>query len=376
MPPPAVPEKWVAEEIKVDDLQLDPANPRLTDFGLDANATPLEILQTLWRNMAVDEVALSIAENGFYQHEPLYAARENGKLYVVEGNRRLAAVKLLRDDKLQRQAKVTTLPHLSAAEKKRLEYLPVIVCKRSEIWAYLGFKHINGPQAWESYPKANYVAWVHNEVGVSLDEIARRIGDKHDTVARLYDALMVLNQAEDNGLFDRDDRYKKHFSFSHLTTGLGYLGIQEFLGLPKGDKTVGKRRPIAKSHYTQLGELLRWLYGSKSEGVEPIIRSQNPDLRRLSEVLKSKAATAALRRGLSLAVSLDISKGDELVFRESIVEAKQNLQKARGYVLTGYDGNQDLLKTADDILELAQTLRADMDKADKSSNRKQAKRKA
>ncbi len=96
----------------------------------------------------------------------------------------------------------------------------------------------------------------------------------------------------------------------------------------------------------------------------------------MSEVLKSKAATAALRKGLSLAVSLDISKGDELVFRESIVEAKQNLQKARGYVLTGYDGNQDLLKTADDILELAQTLRADMDKADKSSNRKQAKRKA
>ncbi len=123
---------------------------------------------------------------------------------------------------------MTTLPQLSAAEKKKLEYLPVIICKRSEIWAYLGFKHINGPQAWESYPKANYVAWVHNEVGVALDEIARRIGDKHDTVARLYDALMVLNQAEDNGLFDRDDRYKKHFSFSHLTPALAIWVSKSF----------------------------------------------------------------------------------------------------------------------------------------------------
>ncbi|HMM56424.1 MAG TPA: ParB N-terminal domain-containing protein [Rudaea sp.] len=365
-----VPDKWIPEEVSVNELLLDPANPRLTDFGLDTDASQLEILQTLWRNMAVDEVALSIAENGFYQHEPLYAARENGQLYVIEGNRRLAAVKLLRDVKLQREAKVSTLPAISAAAKKKLDTLPVIICKRSEIWAYLGFKHINGPQAWESYPKASYVAWVHNEVGVSLDEIARRIGDKHSTVARLYDALMVLEQAEENDLFDRADRYKKHFSFSHLTTGLGYLGIQEFLGLPKGDKTVGKRRPIAKSHYGQLRELLSWLYGSKSRSIDPVIQSQNPDLRNLDAVLRSKSATAALRRGLSLSVSLDISKGDELVFRESLVEAKQSLVKARGYVVTGYDGNEDLLKITDDILELSQALRADMSKVEKAPAKK------
>ncbi len=365
-----VPDKWIPEEVSVNELLLYPANPRLTDFGLDTDASQLEILQTLWRNMAVDEVALSIAENGFYQHEPLYAARENGQLYVIEGNRRLAAVKLLRDVKLQREAKVSTLPAISAAAKKKLDTLPVIICKRSEIWAYLGFKHINGPQAWESYPKASYVAWVHNEVGVSLDEIARRIGDKHSTVARLYDALMVLEQAEENDLFDRADRYKKHFSFSHLTTGLGYLGIQEFLGLPKGDKTVGKRRPIAKSHYGQLRELLSWLYGSKSRSIDPVIQSQNPDLRNLDAVLRSKSATAALRRGLSLSVSLDISKGDELVFRESLVEAKQSLVKARGYVVTGYDGNEDLLKITDDILELSQALRADMSKVEKAPAKK------
>jgi hypothetical protein len=189
-------------------------------------------------------------------------------------------------------------------------------------------------------------------------------------VARLYDALMVLEQAEENDLFDRADRYKKHFSFSHLTTGLGYLGIQEFLGLPKGDKTVGKRRPIAKSHYGQLRELLSWLYGSKSRSIDPVIQSQNPDLRNLDAVLRSKSATAALRRGLSLSVSLDISKGDELVFRESLVEAKQSLVKARGYVVTGYDGNEDLLKITDDILELSQALRADMSKVEKAPAKK------
>lgn len=362
-------DKWVAEEIATDELFLDAENPRLTDFGLGKNPSQAQIVETLWNKMAVDEVALSIAENGFYQHEPLYATKEKGKLVVVEGNRRLAAVKLLCDDKLRQEAKVTNLPSLTAAEKKKLDHLPVIICKRAEIWAYLGFKHINGPQAWESYPKAHYVAWVHNELGVTLEDIAHRIGDKHDTVARLYDALMVLDEAENEGVFDRNDRYKQHFSFSHLTTGLGYVGIQSFLGLPRGDKTIGKRRPVPKSRVGELGEFLLWLYGSKSKDIPAIVLSQNPDLRRLDAVLKSKAATTALRKGLPLSVSLDISKGDERVFRESLVEAKQNLQKARGTVLTGYDGNEDLLKTADEIVELAQALRKDMSGSGKSKGR-------
>jgi hypothetical protein len=359
---PALPEKWTPEEIAVDDLNLDPENPRLTDFGLTKNATQPEILKTLWNKMAVDEVALSIAENGFYEHEPIYAAREKGKLFVIEGNRRLAATKLLRDVKLRLEIKAS-LPSITSAARKKLEYLPVIVCKRSEVWAYLGFKHINGPQAWESYPKASYVAWVHNQLNVPLEEIALRIGDKHSTVARLYDALMVLEQAESEGVFKREDRYKSHFSFSHLTTGLGYLGIQAFLGLPKGDKTVGRKRPIPKSHVPQLGQFLLWLYGSKPEDIQPIVQSQNPDLRRLDAVLRSKAATAALMKGLALTVSLDISKGDERVFRESLVEAKQNLQKARGTVLSGYGGNLDLLETANDIVKLAEALRDEMDGA-------------
>src|SRR5689334_9073102 len=125
------------EDIDVDKLELDPKNPRLADFGLTQKAKPDEILAVLWEKMSVDEVALSIAANGFYRHEPLYATREAGKLYVVEGNRRLAAVKLLRDPKLCAKVNATNLPSISAAEKKRLDTLPVIVCKREEIWSYL-----------------------------------------------------------------------------------------------------------------------------------------------------------------------------------------------------------------------------------------------
>lgn len=364
---------WEVEDLLVDDLLLDPKNPRLSDFGLNGNPSQAEIAGVLWSRMAVDEVALSIAENGFYRHESLYAVREHGKLYVIEGNRRLAAVKLLRDDQLRRDLKISSLPTISSVAKKQIERLPVIICKREDVWAFLGFKHINGPQAWESYPKAHYIAWVHNGLDVSLDEIARRIGDKHSTVARLYDGLMVLEQGEAAHVFHRDDRFREHFSFSHLTTGLGYSGIQSFLGLPGGDRAIGKRRPVPRNHERQLGELLTWLYGSKSKSIPAVVQSQNPDLRVLDEVLRSKQATAALRKGLPLSVSLEISKGDERVFRESLVAAKQSLQKARGTVLTGYGGNNDLRETAEDIVELSQSLLEDMQSATKAKKNKREK---
>src|ERR1700731_1319039 len=101
---------WEAKPVPTDELLLDPHNPRLADYGLTPNATQDEIIRVLWENMAVDELALSIAENGFYEHEPLYGTKEKGRQYIIEGNRRLAAVKLLRDDSLRVGLRISSLP--------------------------------------------------------------------------------------------------------------------------------------------------------------------------------------------------------------------------------------------------------------------------
>lgn len=344
---------------KVDDLILDPGNPRLKDAGLGPRPTQDEVLKALWDKMAVDEVALSIANNGFYKHEPLFVAKEDNSLVVIEGNRRLAAVKLLRSAPLREKIGAGGLPQLNKDAIDKLKEVPIVLTTRKDVWTYLGFKHINGPQTWESYSKAHYIAWVHNKLGVSLPEISRHIGDKHSTVVRLYDGLMALEQAEDAGVFSKDDRHKQHFAFSHLYTGLGYPNIRKFLGLPAGEKDLGTK-PVPQRNVKQLGEFLRWLYGSKKDRIAPLVQSQNPDLRQLDEVLSSDRGVIAVRKGLPLEVSLEISKGDERVFREALVTAKQALQKARGTVLTGYGGNEESLEMAKDIALLASTLVMDM----------------
>jgi hypothetical protein len=350
-----------------DALYLDDKNPRMA--GASEGQSQDAIVEYLWREMAVAEIALSIRQNGFFQHEPLFAAREGGKLVVIEGNRRLAAVKLLCDVKLREKVKATDLPAISEALRSQLQSLPVVVCERESIWQYVGFKHINGPQVWESYSKAMYISWVHNDLNQSLESIASCIGDTHSTVARLYSAWQVLEQAEDEKVWHRNNRARKHFAFSHLYTGLGYPGIQKFLGLKRG---MTEKRPVPRQKLKHLGQLCSWLYGNKEESREPLIHSQNPDLRDLDETLLSANGIAALQKGFPLATSLNISRGDERLFRESLVSAKQALEDARAKILTGYKGEADLLMMGEDIFLLAsnvvEELRSHAGRRRKSSN--------
>lgn len=341
----------------VDKLLLDTKNPRLAEYTSETS-NQRDVLKTLWREMAVDEIALSIATNGYFPYEPLFAENVGGKLVVIEGNRRLAAVQALRDPAILKDLGGLTFPELSEPVRASLDQLPVIVCTRDEMWQYLGFKHVNGPQNWESYAKAQYIAWVHNDLRIPLEVIARTIGDRHATVARLYNGVQTLEQAEKAKVFDREDRNKKHFSFSHLYTGLGYKGIQSFLSFSDGD--LEKKEPIPKSKVKELGELCVWMFGSKSAKRPPLVESQNPDLRYLDEAIQSARGLAAIRSGLPLRVALDISRGDDRRFREAILEAKEKLQVARGVLLTGYSGQKDLLEIAKEAQLLANNIVAEM----------------
>ncbi len=332
-------------------LLFDRNNPRLF---LQSDMPETDMVRLLWRDFAVEEVALSIAHNGYFSHEPLFVAKEDGHYVVVEGNRRLAAVRLLSDKVLRNEVGAEDLPSTSQELVRALEKLPVITCSRQSVWQYIGFKHVNGPQPWQSYAKAQYVARVHNEFKVPLDDIASRIGDKHSTVRRLYRGLMVLRQAEKSGVFNLSDRFKKHFSFSHLYTALDYKNYRDFLGI--NNQTSFKPDPIPDNRLEQLKEFCLWLYGQGSTQTRPLVQSQNPHLRQLGDALDDDDSLAALRQGLSLEVALDIRKGDRQLFRGYLLEARHRLQLALGKELTGDTGDSGTLQIALEIADLADHL--------------------
>jgi hypothetical protein len=348
------------EMIPTRDLFLDPINPRLTDSDFSINDQD-RILKRLWTEFNVSEIVDSIvASNGFWKHEPLVAARENGKLVVIEGNRRLASVKLLLSSEKQRLVGATGIPEINAQLETDLQQLPVIERTRQQVWDFIGYKHVRGPQEWDSIAKAEYIARIHEEYGIELDDIARAIGDRNATARRLYHGLKVLHQAEDAGVFDPKDRFyqRKDFAYSHLWTGLGYEGIRDFLGLKNGDRD--ERKPIARKNIPALGELCLWLYGSHSNNIEPLVKTQNPHLRQLDEALRAPRGIAALRRGLPLQFAVNAARGDTRLLLDALVSAEQNLREAKGYFSTGYKGQQEIADTISNIHSIADSLQKEL----------------
>ena len=83
------------------------------------------VVKLLWDVMDVRELVLSIEASGFFSHEPIIVAREDGENVVIEGNRRLAAVKLLLDPELAAALNVN-VPVITERAKDALRELPFV----------------------------------------------------------------------------------------------------------------------------------------------------------------------------------------------------------------------------------------------------------
>lgn len=345
---------------KVANLDFDHDNPRLAEYGIKPNTPESEILKILWDAMDVLELVQSIAASGYFHHEPLIVAKEKGKNVVIEGNRRLAALKVLLSPSIAKEYG-WELPKISEADRKKLEEVPAIVSDREGSWRYLGFKHVNGPAKWTSYAKAAYIAEVHREYKVPLADIAQQIGDRHDTVQRLYRGLMVLEQAEKTKVYNREDRYGPRIYFSHLYTGLDYDdGIGAFLKLaPKENETD---TPVPKGKLKELGELCVWLFGSKKAKKPPVVVTQNPHLRMLNAVVSNRESLGALRAGVELEKAFEISRPPNDVFEEALLAAKRELTTARAYLTTGYEDSEEMLRIAGTVAEMADEIYNEMER--------------
>ena len=341
--------------MNLSDLKFDRKNPRLLEFDLADNAPEIDVIRVLWETMDVRELVLSIAASGFFRHEPVIVAEEN---IVIEGNRRLAAVKVLLNPELA-GSQQKDIPVITDSAKKALQEIPTLSGTRESAWRYLGFKHVNGPAKWSSYAKSQYIANVHRHFGVKLEDISKQIGDTHKTVQRLFRGLMVIEQAERLKVFKREDRWRNHFSFSHLYTGLDYDGISTFIGLRP--ETEENQEPVPIEKKEELGELCRWMYGNRPD-TPPIIETQNPHLRQLNAVLSKKESLAALRAGESLAYAFEASRPSSTVFEESLLASKRELQKAHSLLSIGYNDSEDLLRIAGTVANLAEDLYEEMNR--------------
>lgn len=195
--------------IPVRDLHLDPRNPRLAD--VITTKSQASILQVMEKNFELQPLIDSMLRNGFFWEEPLVAVREalpelkNEKvLIVIEGNRRLAALKLIHSNQFGDEK-----------ARARLKEIPVLVRKhREDTLAFVGFRHITGIIPWEAAAKAQY-ALTLVRANHTIDEIAERIGDEGKDIERWVRTQSLIEEAKEQGIHP-DDTIKSFFSLTFL----------------------------------------------------------------------------------------------------------------------------------------------------------------
>ena len=361
-------------KVPVERLRLDRRSPRW--HGGTVAVSDEELVARLYRAAGLGELLQSISANGYMDIEPLLVMgdsdTDDGKLVVLEGNRRLAALRLLRETELagriaSSQGHRITVPPIAETLRPTLDNVSVYpFASRERARPLIGFKHINGPAKWDAYAKARFAAeWYKSgrSEGIGLADIARAIGDLHDTIRRMVAAIYVLEQARDEGLFDVEDRYVGRFNFSHLYAALSRYQYMKYLGLgsawPCHDPGPNQ---IPREHLDSLRDVLVWLYGSKQDGVPPVVKSQNPDIKRLGEVLGHARGLHVLRRTRNLRTAHASTEPADSQFTASLIRARDNLRDSISS-LRAHDGrDQSLLDIAEDVKETAEMVHGRMAK--------------
>jgi hypothetical protein len=335
----------------VDLLDLDPHNARLPEDLTER--TQAALLRHLEEAYGLEELAWSMAERGYFREEPLLtiaSPTDGGRRIVVEGNRRLATLKLLTDAGARRTVGKHLWDEMAefAAEQDLAEAPTRNYPDRESLLDYLGFRHVSGLLQWTPDAKARFVHRLVTEYGYSFERAGKVIGSRKDAIRRQFIAWRALEQA-------RADDVDVAPAVSHF--GVYYRALQNpsiraFLKLEGwNDGSEELREPLGSKGSQRFGEFLNLVWGKKR-----VIR-ESRQLDDLGKVLANDSAYELLKQERDLAMALQELPVDRAAVYAAIRLAYRHAARANAEAWQ-FTGEVDLLAEARRLRDLvAQLLR-------------------
>ncbi len=263
----------------------------------------------------------SIVENGVLPYEPLIVRRDGEKFVVIEGNRRLAAVRSIvsepagkySPDVISRLVEIPVLVFPNGAHKHESE----------EELRYLGVKHLFGFRDWPPVSKAMFL---HKRLSSKRDlgQILRELNITRQEAARYlipYRLTIAAKKA-----FERVNTE----DFWSLAESFGRKTIKVYIRLDVDRRTMR----IKSFDPVKLRYLAQFLYGKKRRVTD------TRQLSALSRVLGSLEAARKLEQGATLdEASLYVESK-----QETIGHLLRQLEKLFDKIRTLSPGKEDCAK--------------------------------
>ena len=218
---------WKREEVAVTDLSLDAENIRLEvkDKSQDALITDLFI------NEKAMQVLKSIVENGLFPDEIPITIKENGRHVTIEGNRRVAALKVMLNPALLGTQKAHVVKILRNIDPiKKIEVL--VAPNRSEANKLLANKHTKVTRKpWKPLRQA-YFYHAQLEKGKTIEDLKRDYPNVDVTkfikmweIHKIARSLQYTSEATAKKIYDQ-----RNFPVSTVERLYDDKDFREFLG--------------------------------------------------------------------------------------------------------------------------------------------------
>nr|WP_312352176.1 hypothetical protein [Brucella intermedia] len=348
------------EHTPLDQIALDPINPRLGRAAHQLNLDQDQIYDRM-KDWSLEELATSFLESGFWPHEAVLCVVEpiqgQDRLVVVEGNRRIAALQRLQKTYagLETSKRWRDLIEGVPRPDKIFEEVPYIKYQnRAEVDAFLGFRHVTGIKEWAPPEKAQFIAKLIDESGLSYRQVMRKIGSKTDTVERNYIAYCILSQMEETEGLDVEEVENR---FSVLFLSLRSKSVQKFLGIENkfGIDPKDVKPPVDADHIDRLKEYSKWLFG---DAETPPVVQDSREVDKFARVIASTEGLDYLRsvRRPSLEKAFVIAGGDQEEVYELLTTATYNLQESLSSIHL-YKNDERLITISKRLLANADQLR-------------------
>jgi hypothetical protein len=249
---------WKEKTLSVTSLQLDHKNPRIPELGHEP--TQRDIVAELVEHDNVYELAKDISDQGYFPTELLIGVVEDSKDIIVEGNRRLAALKLLLSPDLAPDEHIKKFRLLQGnvspetIKKVRVCFAP----SREAAPPLIINRHTRtGVERWKPAQQAKYLR-SFAMAGMSMDDLATYLGVTRSELTdnfrtdTMYRIAQSLDLPEDIGKVVRNPRAFNASTLERLvqsSKAMDYLGVR----FDEQGNAVGQIHPEEfKKAYTRM----------------------------------------------------------------------------------------------------------------------------
>lgn len=226
---------WDAYEYKITALYLDMSNPRIRHLGKELNQA--QIMQLLIDQEKVYDLAKKIAEEGYFVGEEPIICFENGRKVVLEGNRRMASLKLLQNpEKYLPINKAKILKNLLQKNNEDFSNSKIrcyIAPNRLHANAIIYERHKgDAVHKWKTGNQYAFISEMYERDGLSIDDICDILNQRKSLVIKPLKTYNLFNEgkpilAKKEGILIDI----ANFELTNLERLIGSDDVRSFLGI-------------------------------------------------------------------------------------------------------------------------------------------------